>query len=137
MSKRLRNNLIKYGICVAVCLAYAAIHCFGRGITTMAPVDLYRTISDGFTVPGMLCVFAGLLVWLSNEGTFHGIGYVLKNAAKALMFFTRRGEVEKYSDYVESRKDKTITGYSFLFVVGLLCLAVSVVFVLLYEQVHM
>ena len=136
MSERLRNNLLKYGICSAVCLAYAAIHCFSRGVTQMSPVDLYRTISDGFTVPGMLCIFAGLLVWLSNEGTFHGIGYVLKNAAKALMFFTRRGEVEKYADYVESRKGKKITGYSFLFVVGAVCLVITVVFVLLYEQAH-
>lgn len=136
MSERLGKNLLKYGICSAVCLAYAAFHCFSRGITQMSAVDLYRTVSDGFTVPGMLCVFAGLLVWLSNEGVFNGIGYVLKYAAKSLMFFTRRGEVEKYSDYVESRKDKEITGYSFLFVVGGICLVIAVVFVFLYEQAH-
>ena len=77
MSERLRNNLIKYGITGAVCLIYAAVHCFSRDVETMVPVDLYRTVSDSFMVPGMVCVFSGLVTWLSNEGAFNGIGYVM------------------------------------------------------------
>ena len=136
MSERARNNLIKYGITGAVCLIYAAIHCFSRDVGTMAPVDLYRTVSDSFTVPGMVCIFSGLVTWLSNEGAFHGIGYVMKRVYESIMFFGRRGPVETYGDYVESRKKKQATGYAFLFVVGAVCLVISGIFIVLYYQVY-
>lgn len=136
MSERLRNNLIKYGISGALCLAYAAGHCFSRNVAEMSAVDLYRTIGDGFTVPGLLCVFAGLMVWLSNEGAFHGVGYILKITVQSLIFFGRRGPVEKYGDYVESQQKKKTRGFGFLFVVGAVCLAVAGVFVVLYYRVY-
>ena len=136
MSERLRNNLIKYGITGAVCLIYAAVHCFSRDVETMVPVDLYRTVSDSFMVPGMVCVFSGLVTWLSNEGAFNGIGYVMKRVYESIMFFGRRGPVETYGDYVEKRQKKQTKGFAFLFVVGAVCLAVSSIFVALYYQVY-
>ena len=136
MSERLRSNLIKYGIGFGMGLAYAAYHCFSRDLGAMAPVDLYRTLSDAFTVPGLLCVFFGLIIWLSNEGAFNGVGYVMKYAVQSLIFLGRRGTVEKYGDYVEKQQKKKSKGYSFLFVVGGVFLAVSVVFVILYTKVH-
>ncbi len=136
MSERARKNLIKYGISGGLCLAYAVLHCVSRNASEMSAVDLYRTLADGFTVPGMLCIFAGLIVWLSNEGAFNGVSYVLKAAVQSLLFLGRRGPVEKYGDYVENQRKKQTKGYSFLFVTGAVCLAVAGVFLVLYYQVY-
>lgn len=136
MSDGLRKNLIKYGITAGICLVFAAVFCFKQDITHRAPVDVYRIISDSFTIPGMMCIFAGLLTWLSNEGAFHGITYVMKNLFQSLLFFGRRGPVEKYGDYVESQKEKKTVGYGFLFVVGGVCLGISLIMIALYSRVH-
>ena len=134
MSDRLRKNLIKYGITAGICLVFAAAFCFKQDITNRAPLDVYRIISDGFTIPGLMCIFAGLLTWLSGEGAFLGISYVMKNLFQSLLFFGRRGPVEKYGDYVESQKEKKTTGYSFLFVVGAVCLGISGIMIALFYQ---
>ena len=136
MSERLRKNLMKYGISGGICLIYAAWHCFSRNVLEMSAVDLYRTVGDSFTVPGLLCLFAGVIVWLSNEGAFNGVGYVLKTTVYSLIFFGRRGTMETYGDYVEKQKKKKTTGYGFLFLIGAVCIAISGVFLALYYQVY-
>ena len=136
MSDRVRKNLIKYGISGGLCLAYAAYHCFSRNVSQMSAVDLYRTVSDGFAVPGILCIFSGLIVWLSNEGAFNGISYVLKSTVQSLIFLGRRGPVEKYGDYVENQRKKRTKGYGFLFVTGAVLLAVAGIFLILYYRVY-
>ena len=134
MSERFRKNLIKFGIGFGLCAVYIVYHCVSNGISKMAPVDLYRTLSDAFTVPGLLCIFFGLIFWLANEGAFNGIGYVLRYAVQSLIFLGRRGAVEKYKDYVEKQEKKKTKGYSFLFVIGAVCIVISLVFILLYSK---
>lgn len=136
MSKRVKSLLLRYGIGLGVCLAYAAYHCLSRDMGAMAPVDIYRTVSDAFTVPGLVCIFAGLLIWLSNEGAFHGISYVLKRAAQALIFLGRRGSAESYGEYLENHRKNPLKGYSFLFLVGVVCMVVAAVFMALYYQAY-
>ena len=136
MSEKFRKNLVKYAIAFGVCLVYAAIHLFTRDPGAMERADLYRTLSDAFTVPGLICGFSGALVWLSNEGSLDGIGYVLQYAAKSLLFFGRRGPLETYKEYVERRQAKRTGGYAFLFVTGAVCLLIGTVFTALFYQMY-
>ena len=136
MSERLRNNLLKYGISFGVCLAFAALHCYSKGIATMELADVYRTLSDAFSVPGILCGFSGALAWLSQEGALDGIGYVTQYAVKSLLFFARRGAMETYKEYVERRREKKKVSYGFLFVTGAVCLLVGTVFTALFYQMY-
>lgn len=136
MSENGRKNLIKNAIAFGVGLAFAAIHCFSRGILEMELVARYITLSDAFTVPGMLMGFSGMLVCLANGGAFDGVGYVLGHAIRSLMFFGRRGEAETYKEYVERRREKKTTGYGFLFVTGAVFLAIGTVFTALYYRVY-
>lgn len=108
---------IKYAISFGLSLIYAGYHCFTRG----AGANLYRTLSDGFTVPGLVCVFAGTLVWLANEGAFTGVSYVLGNAFRLLLFQPRK-------TYIPAPRENKITGCGFLFVTGAVCLTAAGVF---------
>lgn len=48
--------------------------------------ELYRIVSDIFTVPGLFCMFYWGLRWVAGQGAFHGVSYVLKNALRLLTF---------------------------------------------------
>lgn len=136
MSERFRKNLVKYGVAFGVCLVFAALHCYSKGITQMGEADVYRTLSDAFTVPGLLCGFSGALAWLSREGALDGISYVAQYAVKSLLFFARRGALETYKEYVERRRAKQSGSYGFLFVTGAACLLIGTVFTALFYQTY-
>lgn len=133
MSKGLKL-LIKYGISVIFVASAAGATLFSADWSLGGEQTPYRIWSDAFFIPGILLIFSGLLVWLANEGAFDGIVWVFRNALSRLIPGNRINP-ETYPEYVERRREKNITGYSFLFVVGILSVAVGVVFMLLYMQV--
>jgi hypothetical protein len=136
VSERLRNNLLKYGISFGICLIFAAVHCYSKGIAQMGKADMYRTLSDAFTVPGLLCGFSGVLMWLSKEGALDGVSYVAQYAVKSLLFFARRGALETYKEYVERRREKKKGSFGFLLLVGAVCMAIALVFTGLFYSTY-
>lgn len=135
MSEKLRKNLLKYGITAAVCIAMAVFYCWVRDFAQMSLVARYRTLCDAFTVPGLLAICVGLLLWVSNDGFFYGLGYCLDVARKALIPGGRK-KMERYYEYVERHKQKKITGYGVLFVCGGVCMVIAVVFMILFYSVY-
>ena len=135
MSKEGKSRLLKYGISSAVVIGIMVAYLLSRDITNQKLVDVYRLLSDAFTLPALLFLFSGLMVWLSNEGALDAVGYLVQGV---IQFFIPAGQLkhEKYADYVARRREKTVTGYSFLFVVGLICLVGSLVFTWLYFSLH-
>ena len=134
MSEKFRKNLIKYSITFAICLVFAGFHCYNQNITEAKTADVYRILSDAFTVPGMLCGFSGALSWLSGAGSLDGLMYVGQYAVKSLLFFAHRGAMETYKEYVERRHAKPKGSYGFLFVTGAVCLLIGTVFTALFYQ---
>ena len=82
-------------------------------------MEKYRILSDFFAVPGLFCLFLGLLRWLSAQGAFRGFGYVMKNALSLLTFRARKPYEPK-----ETKK----TGYAGLLIAGAVFLSVGSVF---------
>lgn len=136
MSQRLRNNLIKYSSCVAAGLLVGYFYLSGHGFFDQPLVDKYRLLSDAFMLPGFLMVAFGLLIFLANEGSFTGISFIAQKAVGLLIPFLYKQKGETYREYVERKTAKRTQGYGFLFVCGCVFLAVSVVFVVLYSQIH-
>ena len=135
MSERWRNKLLKYGITGAVCLGIAVFYCSVREFGRMELVERYRTLCDAFTIPGVLAICIGLLLWLSNEGAFYGIGYVLSFVKKA--FVPGAGlKSEKYYDYVTRQRENKVTGFAFLFISGGVCMAIAIVCMVLFYQLY-
>ena len=135
MRERLGRNLLKYGITGALCVALAVGYCVLRDFPQLTLIQKYRTLCDAFTVPGLLAICAGVLLWSSNDGLFNGLGYCLYVTGKALIPGSRQ-KVLRYYDYVQSRKKKTITGCGFLFVCGGGCMVIAAVFMVLFYRVY-
>ncbi len=136
MSGRLRKNLLKYGITVGICLAFAAIFCFSRDILRQTLTVKYRILCDAFTVPGAICLCLGVLIWASTDGFFDGLTYCLAIAWRSMIPGGRATPPEKYYDYVQRKREKRITGYGFIPIVGAVFMAVAIVFLLLFNSVY-
>ncbi len=134
MSRRLKTNLLKYGITTAVCGALAIWYLLGHDFSGQDPAGRYRLLCDAFFLPGIFSVLFGLLIWVANEGAFTGLTYALKTAFRALMPGGRNRQ-ERYYDYLQSRKEKKVTGYGFLFHVGCAFVVISAVFLILFYNV--
>lgn len=133
MSEGLRSNLIKYGAGFLVCGAMSWMYLSGYDLDTLSAADKYRVLCDAFTTPGVMAVLVGLLLVVSNEGAFHGVGYAMSCAVKILTP-GGRSRMESYRDYRERQSDKKIVGFGFLFVIGAVFLAVAAVFMVLFYK---
>lgn len=111
----------------------AWIYLSSRDLGNASLQDQYRLLCDAFTIPGLLMILSGALVWGSNEGAFHGISYCVRLAVFALIPDKRKDGYEKYGDYVERKTRNKIGGYAFLFWAGLVTLGVALVFFVLYS----
>ena len=89
---------------------------------------------DAFFVSGVFLTCGGLVVVASNGGVFDMLGY-----AVSLLWYTfKSSKVERkyktFYDYREARKDRK-RSVSYVLIVGLAMLAISVVFLILYDTV--
>lgn len=138
MSKRIRSLLLKYGITLAVgammtCLVLE-LHGFSMAVSQ---AEKYRILSDALTIPAFLLLGIGVLVWLSNAGTFLGLGYVMRHMIGGLIPGMRMKKEENYHDYLMRKRAKEkASGYGFLIISGAIFLALSVIVLILFYQVY-
>ena len=138
MSSPLKKNLMKYGIgsAIALLIAYAFV---GMRVDFKDPgatalVDWYLILCDAFTVPGLLYLMFGAFMSLSNAGAMDGLGYVTANAIKMLIPGLKN--FERYKEYLERRRENRVRGYGFLYVIGIVCMAISGVFMVLFYSLY-
>ena len=138
MSSRMKN-VLKYSITAAICLTLTVLYVTLRiDLTRLGEVPrvmLYRVLCDGFTVPGIVVLMLGLLVWLSTQGAMDGVGYLMSYAFKALIP-GMRGDIERYGDYLERKRANRATGYGFLIITGLVFMGFAAIFMILFYSVY-
>ena len=127
MSK-LKVNLIKYGCCAAFVAILATAYISMRDFAGAEAVDKYLILCDAFTVPGMLLIMFGCLLWASSLGALDGLSYVVRFAVMSLIPGKRAQRDETYGDFLERRMANRTKGYGFLFISGLVTMAVALVF---------
>lgn len=127
MSK-LKINLIKYGCCAAFVALLAIAYISLRDFAGAELMDKYLILCDAFTVPGMLLILFGGMMWASSQGALDGLTYVVRYALFSLIPGKRLERDEKYGDYLEHRMQNRVKGYGFLFISGLVTMAVALVF---------
>lgn len=95
--------------------------------------DLYQVLSDSFFVPAVVITGFGLLIFASNEGVFDGISY----GVKAFLGMFKSKQEKKYKSLYEYKEQKHAvkTETKFILISGLIILAISIVFYILYANV--
>lgn len=131
--KKRRSGIIKYSVSLLVgaLIAWGVLSTHGFFAAETA-AERYRFLCDAFFVPGVLMMAAGALIFVANDGLFNGIAYAARYVARMFVPWSGKRD-ESYGDFVASRSEKGgIKGYSFLFAIGGLYLALSVLFLILY-----
>lgn len=130
--KRWTAFLLKYGITTLVggLLTWLTLDLHGFS-SAMPKLQQYRLLCDAFTIPGVILVMVGFLVMIANAGNFLGLGYAVKHAVKMLIPFGNKKD-ERYYDYYQRKQQGKVTGYGFIFVTGVLFMAVAMVFFTLF-----
>ena len=99
--------------------------------------DKFKILSDAFTVPGVLLIMIGALIWTSTQGIFDGLGYSFGRIGSMFIpLYQKSFEHLTYYDYKMSKNDKRIKGYSFLFYVGIGFFVIGILFFVLYKIVY-
>lgn len=135
----MKKNVLKYTICAGVGVVFVCLISFMRNIFEMTDrKDIFRTLCDAFTVPGVMFMLFGLLLIIAREGAFDGIAFGLRRAVE-MIIPAYRGKHEKYADYKAKKEEKhkleKQSGVGFMFVVGGVFFIVALVFLALYYNV--
>lgn len=123
-----KTLLKKYLICFGVAFLMAFLVLWREGFLKDDVAVNLQILSDCFCVSGLLLtLFAGLL-FISGEGAFIGIGFVMRNVVLAFVPMGR-AKHESYAKYRE-RKLGTVKkqGDHCILITGLLFLSVGIVF---------
>ena len=132
MNQEKKTLLIKYGICFCIASLITLIVFAVKGFFTDNVAVNIQILSDGFFVSGILMtMFAGMW-YISNEGALLGISYVITGVIQAFIPMGR-AKHETYAKYRERKlgeNKKAVDGA--VLVVGLLFLAVGIVFTLIW-----
>ena len=135
MQQEKKSLLIKYGIYFGVAAVITVLVFWAKGFfTDNAGVNL-QILSDGFFVSGVaLLAFAGMM-FISGEGALIGIGFVLRSVAQFFIPMGRKNH-EFYAQYRErvlaEKKEKQQKGNHCALVVGLIFLAISIIFTVIW-----
>ena len=124
MKEQTKATLRNYGICALIEVLIAFLVIWSKGFFAHSLAVNIQILSDAFFVSGILMtLFAGLM-FVSREGAFVGVGFVLRNAVLAFIPMGRARH-EVYADY-RARKLKNakkssnryplVTGLVFLFI---------------------
>jgi hypothetical protein len=130
------KTLICYGAAFLVGGGLFYLYIALREFPTDVPAENYRMLSDAATIPGLLFVMLGGLLWAASKGAVDGLTYALHHVFRALIPGARLKGEETYADYIEKQKEKRMSprGYSFLFIVGVVFLLATGVFIFLYYR---
>ena len=139
MKQKITKTLIKYGVTIAVgglmSFAVIALHGYAEAATEL---ERCRILADAFTIPGVVLILCAALVWISNEGMFYGLSYVVSRAARS--FIPLGSTLEKheiYADYVQRKRSTGgVKGYGFIFFTGLAYMAVAVFFIIRFYNLY-
>ena len=97
--------LIIYGVEFLVATGLCFLTLWLRNFFTVHydKATTYRFLADAFTIPGIVFILIGVLVILSVQGAFDGLGYVMRRLFRSIFPFIVKTD-ETYYDYLERRR---------------------------------
>mgnify|MGYP003310774446 CR=1 FL=1 len=131
--KKTKNRLLKYGITTVVTAGISVLIMYLNGLFEATDTQTcYKLLADAFTIPGVILLCIGALIWVSTDGMFDGFTYAAKRLGSLIPFYGKNYKHERYYDYVMRKRGKRISGYGFIPIVGAVFTAIAAVFIVLY-----
>lgn len=127
----------KYLIAILVGCAFAVFTLITNGITVATDKkEIIKIICNAFTVPGLLfLLFGGLLFCVSN-GAFYGISYVIHSLLVNHNWSrTKFKDKETYAEYVEAKRANAQPVPKYIFLVGACFTVIAVIFLIIYYNI--
>lgn len=90
----------------------------------------YLNLADAFTIPSVVMLMLGVLVWISTTGSFDALGYAFNRAKEA--FIPTIYKHEQFYDYKVRKDKKRKKGYGFMFISGGIYIIPAIIFNILY-----
>jgi hypothetical protein len=98
-------------------------------------IDIYSNLAAAFTVPGLLAVLIGALVWVSTTGFFDTLTFGVSILFKGLLPFKKGERFERFYDYKARKDEKRLTGYGFIVISGAIFLVIGIIFTALFSKI--
>lgn len=120
------------GLAVAFALFY-----FRGGLEATAADEILMLLCDAFTLPGVVLLSAGALIFVANNGFFNGVSYVFSQAANLIIpGLAVWRKHESYGDFVERKREKGgVKNYGFIPITGAVFLAVALILLVAFSAV--
>ena len=135
MDEKLISNIKKYAVAFVIMGVLTFVVLWLRQFSaTVSPQERYLDLADAFTIPGVVMIMAGLLVWVTSQGGFDMISYALLRAKDSHIPGSKHSG-EQYYDYKVRQDKKRPKGYSFMFISGGIYLVPAIIFNILYYTV--
>lgn len=136
MKKKLKADLISSAVIAAVGLAVSYLYLYLHEFSNVETlVEKYRMLSDCFTIPGVVFLMIGALIWISGLGALDGLGFVLHSLKIRLIPGARIDREEGYYEYVQKKREKKTKAYLPFLYVGAFFTALGIIFIILFYQI--
>lgn len=138
MKNQLQKKWVPYVIAFVIGLLMACAVLEIRDYSAAASeVERLRILSDAMTVPGLLLILFGALVWVTGEGVLNGLTFVLRGVIRRLIPGARNNEEDKegYYEYVMRKRAKKRVRILPFLVVGACYMLVAIYFIARFYQV--
>ncbi len=118
---------LKYWLPPLVSLGLTALY-----VLLQLPIEdsWLRVLCDGFTLPGLLFLLIGLLLWLTGKGALDGLGYLVQFIGRALIPGLSAKAPKTYLEYTQ--RPRRPLPLSSCFATGLASLTISLLLLALY-----
>lgn len=132
MEEKIISLIRKYVIAFALMGIATGFVLWIREYSAKDAIDIvYLNLADAFTIPSVIMLMSGVLVWLSSQGLFDMLGYGFSRA-KETFIPSPVYKHEQFYDYKVRKDAKRAKGYGFMFVAGGIYFIPAIVFNVLY-----
>ncbi len=97
-------------------------------------LQFYSDLTDAFFIPGVFFISFGLLILATNEHIFDTVTYGVHAVFNAFRKRENRKLKRSYIEYRQHREENGKVSFLYLINVGLLFVAISIVFLLLFNS---
>ena len=126
-----KKEIQQYAVAIIIAVAIFVAGAFSQGLFEQSSLqEIFGCLSDCFLFPGVLLGGLGALTWIAGEGAFDMMTYGTQFFFKRLLH--PKEKQESFYEYKMRKYEGSRQWLKHWFIVGLVCFALSVVFLLLY-----